>query len=405
MKITKKTVDALKAGQQLSDSELRGFRARCLPSGVTTFSFRYYNTAGKRHELPIGLHGTLTVDQARGLAQRYAGQVAGGDDPAADRKTEKARGVYTVNAVIDERVKFMRRNGNRSVDKVARVFDVHVRPAIGSVVIHDLERGQVADMLKKIAAQFPQAARGVRANLNAAFEWHREQDSRFNQIVMPSMKSIAKPTRRERALELDELRDIWQALDDERFTDSFPALIRTLLLTGCRRTEVSDMHADEIDGDIWTIPAARCKGGRDHAVPLIPAIAAALPKVDRGFVFAGERRSDQPFSAFSNTKRLLDRVIAERRTAEARKPMPAWRLHDLRRTARTCWTSIGIASDVAEAMLGHVQPGITAVYNRHNYAAEKSAGLERWAAYLDNVVRSSPDRVVALPPKLRKVRR
>ena len=72
MKITKRTVDVLEPGDQITDSEVRGFRARCLPSGAITFSFRYRNAAGKRHELPLGLHGTITAEQARSPAQQHA---------------------------------------------------------------------------------------------------------------------------------------------------------------------------------------------------------------------------------------------------------------------------------------------------------------------------------------------
>ena len=116
-----------------------------------TFSFRYRNGSGKRHELPLGLHGTITADQARALAMQHAGNVAGAGDPAAERKTAAARSVNTVNAILDDRLVFLRRNGKRSADEVARIFDRHVRPAIGSAVIYDLQRENVSAMLKKVA--------------------------------------------------------------------------------------------------------------------------------------------------------------------------------------------------------------------------------------------------------------
>lgn len=403
MKITKKTVDALKAGQQLSDSEVRGFRARCLPSGVTTFSFRYRSAAGKRHELPIGLHGTITCDQARLIAQQHAGKVAGGNDPARERKTETAREKNTVNSIIDGRLAFLRREGTRSADRIAQRFDQHVRPAIGETVIYDLERDRVSDMLLKIAAQWPQAARCVRANLNAALEWHRQHDGRFNTIVMPAMKSIAKPTRRERVLGLDELRDVWLSLDDKRIPDNMRAFVRVLLLTACRRCEISDLHSSEIDGDAIVIPPSRYKTNREHVVPLNAAIRRELPKKSGGFVFASDG-CDRPLQGFSQLKDLLDRAIAERRATEGRKSMPPWRLHDLRRSARTHMAAAGISDAAGEAVLGHAKLGVLGVYNQHKYQAEKADALERWAAYLDNVVSSSPDRVVPLAGRRRAAR-
>jgi integrase len=53
--------------------------------------------------------------------------------------------------------------------------------------------------------------------------------------------------------------------------------VRLILLTGCRRQEVGSMRWDEIDCGLWTIPAARMKGGRPHEVPLSVLALAQLP--------------------------------------------------------------------------------------------------------------------------------
>lgn len=51
--------------------------------------------------------------------------------------------------------------------------------------------------------------------------------------------------------------------------------------------------------------------------------------------------------------------------------------HDLRRTVRTQFAAMGCPSDVAEAVLGHMQPGIEGVYNVHRYDAERRLWLGR----------------------------
>ena len=400
MEITKRTVDALKPGQQITDSRTRGFRARCLPSGLVTFSLRYRNGGGQRHELPLGLHGTVTVDQARKLAMQKAGEVAGGADPAAERKVETARAANTVNSVLDERLVFLRQGKKRSADEVGRIFDRHVRPAIGDKVIYDLERDDVSAMLKRIAAQASQMARCVRANLNAAFEWHRDNDGRFNQLVMPSLKSVAAPSKRDRILDRDEIRDLWAAL--ETMDGVFPALVRTLLLTACRRDEVASMHTREIRGDVWTIPASRYKTKRNHVMPLVAAIRAVLPAKADGFLFASNG-FDRPFDGFSKAKARLDQAIAELRQRDGRKPMPHWTLHDLRRTARSHMEDAGILPHIAERLLGHVLGKIEGTYNHKDYSVEKADALVKWAAYIDGIINPSP-KLVALPAaKLRQI--
>src|SRR5262249_30242133 len=146
-----------------------------LPSGVTTFSYRYYGEGGKQREIPLGLYRSVTVEQARKSAQEHAGDVAKERDPAADKKVAIARSENTVNHILDRWLDHARRSKQRSSDRVARLFDQHVRPAIGDHVIYDLGRADVANMLNRIAEgksanqtkAAPTMAKRVRAHLNA----------------------------------------------------------------------------------------------------------------------------------------------------------------------------------------------------------------------------------------------
>jgi integrase len=56
-----------------------------------------------------------------------------------------------------------------------------------------------------------------------------------------------------------------------------------------------------------------------------------------------------------------------------------WRLHDLRRTARSLLSRAGVQSDIAERCLGHDIPGIRGVYDRHRYVDEMREAFERLA--------------------------
>jgi integrase len=57
-------------------------------------------------------------------------------------------------------------------------------------------------------------------------------------------------------------------------------------------------------------------------------------------------------------------------------------LHDLRRTCRTGLAALKVEPHVAERVLNHAQPGVTAVYDRHAYLDEKRAALELWSEHL-----------------------
>jgi integrase len=74
--------------------------------------------------------------------------------------------------------------------------------------------------------------------------------------------------------------------------------------------------------------------------------------------------------------------------------MPQWVLHDLRRAARSLMSRAGVASDIAERVLGHVIPGVRGVYDRHAYEAEKREALDALAALVDRILAPRKDNVV-----------
>ena len=74
--------------------------------------------------------------------------------------------------------------------------------------------------------------------------------------------------------------------------------------------------------------------------------------------------------------------------------IPKWRLHDLRRTARSLMSRAGIRPDIAERVLGHAITGVEGVYDRHSYREEKAHALRALAGLIENILR----------PELAKVR-
>ena len=78
-----------------------------------------------------------------------------------------------------------------------------------------------------------------------------------------------------------------------------------------------------------------------------------------------------------------------------------WSVHDLRRTVATGLQRLGVRLEVTEAVLNHIsgsRAGIAGVYQRHDWAAEKRAALDAWAAHVLAVAerRSATGNVVTL---------
>jgi len=209
----------------------------------------------------------------------------------------------------------------------------------------------------------------------------------------------AGPRARDRVLTDSELAEIWAALGD----DDYGRIVKLLALTGQRRNEVGGMRWTEVDFDkrAWTIPSTRSKNHREHVVPLTKAAIALFPlRVEsQEYVFGhGPRRKGDDhrgYSGWSKSKAALDARIHAARQKEANpseeaEPLPAWRLHDLRRTAATVMADrLGVLPHIVEAVLNHVsghRAGVAGIYNHARYEAEIRAALCAWADHVNAIV-------------------
>jgi integrase len=217
---------------------------------------------------------------------------------------------------------------------------------------------------------------------------------------LPVTKSTAK---RERVLTDDEIAEVWRAAGDAG--SPYGAIIPLLILTGQRRREVAGMTWGELSDDLttWTLPGERTKNGAAHVVPLsVPArdlLKALLPgDANEAKRVLTERRAagtlvlpgavGTPFSGWSKSKGALDKTITEAARTSAASLAP-WSIHYLRRTVATGLQRLGVRLEVTEAVLNHIsgsRGGIAGVYQRHDWAAEKRAALEAWAADVTTVV-------------------
>lgn len=397
-KISKAAINQLKPDQLLADTEIRGFVARCLPSGVVTYGLRY-RVMGKQRWLGLGLHGRITPEKARQLAKMRIGEVAASRDPVAERQSERVRGMdsgaTTVDGLLDVFLDRHVRKNLRTADNVERIFARCVRPHIGAKPLGELRRSDVTGMLDAIDdGRGPVMADRTLAHLRKAFNWWAARDDSF---VPPIVRGMArtKPSERarKRVLDDDEICDVWAALDCAKVRAPYPRLVRTLLLSAQRRNEVARMQWHEVSGSTWTIPGERRKTAVDGVVPLtreMMHLLDASKKHKKGYAFS-TNGGRTPFSGFGKAKLALDEAINHRRKQEGRPPMPPWVLHDLRRTARSLMSRAHVPADIGERVLGHAIPGVRGVYDRHPYDAEKRDALEKLAALVTAVLkRRSP---------------
>jgi integrase len=201
-----------------------------------------------------------------------------------------------------------------------------------------------------------------------------------------SLTNVRQEKSRDRVLSNDELKAIWRACSDS----DFGAIVKLLILTGQRRTEIGGLAWAEIgDGEI-VLPASRTKNKKAHIIPLSEPARKILRnhQSDVSHVFGS---GDRGFTDWSKSKAALDSRLTG---------VSDWRLHDLRRTAVTRMAELGVQPHVIEAVVNHVsghKGGVAGIYNRAGYAKEKREALALWAEHLMALVEGR--KAVILPIK------
>jgi integrase len=391
--LTKRALDALVPSDRdrvVFDPELPGYGVKITPSGRKVFLVQYRfppGRAGRIRRYTIGAYGEgLTPDQARTIAVQVKGKIAAGADPVTERETilaaaqreadEKRR--KHANSVAAIAAAFLARHAKprlRSWREYERTLELHVLPAWGARQIVDIKRSDVTTLLDDIQERKSAAlADHVLAVIRKMFNWHSARDESFHSPLVRGMARTSLTARaRDRILNDGEIKALWETLEQTPYP--FGPFVQLLLLTAQRRDEVAQMHWSEIEGDLWIIPKEKYKSGRANVVPLSEAarrILSSNPSTSE-YVFTTTGRT--PISGFSKAKQAIDQASG----------VTNWRLHDLRRTARSLMSRAGIGRDIAERVLGHAIPGVAGVYDRHDYVREKRSALSSLAAEIERV--------------------
>ena len=403
VRITKRYVDALGAGADEFhwDEALPGFGVRVQSSGAKSYVCKYRAGSGRRaptRRATLGPTSKLTPDEARTLAKKLLGSVAHGQYP----QNVKASAENTLKSITEN---YLAREGAglRTVGERRATFERLVYPKLGSRQIDEIKRSEINTLLDKIEDENgPRMAALTLAYLRRVMNWHATRSDDFRTPIVRGMgRGVAN--KRDRVLTDDELRACWRA--SEGWNHPYSHMLRFILLTATRRDEAADMPRSEVEGALWTIPAARYKTGIDFELPLSRAARDMLdtvPKLGRkGFVFT--TTGETPISGFSKFKMTFDGLVltelqklaGERGDPSKVKAPERWTVQDLRRTARSLMSRAGVGADHAERCLGHAIPGVRGVYDRHEYRDEKAHAFEALAAAIARILDPQPN-VIAL---------
>jgi integrase len=378
--LTELSVRALKAAPhgrlELWDGRVPGFGVRVSPKGTKTFVL-LYRCNGRSRRLSLGRYPMTSLAHARKQAMMALGDLARGIDPGKSAGVTPHR---PFDATVDLFVRTYcgqhnRESTRRETERLlkARFVSHWGSRDLGSVGTRDI----LAILDKAIEDGLPSAANHALATIRLFFNWCVDRGL-LESNPCGRLKMPGKKVSRDRVLSDDELARIWRAAGLLGFP--FGTLVRLLLLTGQRRSEVAGMRWRDLDlrEGLWHLPGTLTKNGVGHVVPLVPMVVALLqqaPRLDDEFVFPARAEKGRPLSGFSKSKARLAQLAN----------VDAFTLHDFRRTAATGLASLGVAPHVIERLLNHVTGtlgGVAGVYNRYRYRDEVRQGLLMWTNHL-----------------------
>jgi integrase len=380
------------ARREIPDPGARGLYVIVQPSGHKSFAVRY-RFKGQPKKLSLG---TMSLAAARKAAAVALHDVEEGRDPSAAKQEAKAeqrivRGT-TFRLIAEQYLKLAGaklRTANRQAADLERL----VFPALGDRPITEIKRSEIVALLDQIEMGElvtaegepikggPVAADRCLALIRRIMGWHATRADNFAPPIVRGMaRTKAKERARSRVLSNHEIKLIWNTAGEVR--TPFAAFIQFLLLTAARRSEASAITQGEIEDGVWTLPPSRNKTKVALVRPLSAAALAVVEPFRReggGYVFSTDG-GKTPISAFSKFKKRFDRASG---TA-------GWCLHDLRRTARSLLSRVGIDVNVSERCLGHIVAGVRGIYDRHGYQSEMQHAYNALAGLIEQIASPPP---------------
>lgn len=389
--LTKKGIDALKKVGWHADRDLPGFSVRLLPSGSKVFAARYVVKGTRiRRSISLGIHGVVTLDDAREKARKILSAVALGDDPLGtrcptwgdwsvtyfSRLTSKSKETFYRRFLGFTQETSKRRKEETLTDPTFREIRLRWAPRLlSSFTPNDIEKERQSLRASKSGTVANRWLAIVGGCFGAAVK---------AEVLEKNPVSKVKPDReanpRARTLSSEEMKRLLAALEDEKARDPWAAVgVLLAVLTGARRGEILSLRWDDLRLEEGLARLPESKGGKPRYLALPARALEALRELPRvGTFVVAPGREPKPTKG--------GKPAPERPRPDLKGPwdrltkaaaLEGITFHDLRRTfGRELNRAAGLR--VAQEALGHATPEQTAAaYTPEGFEAVKEAAENR----------------------------
>lgn len=377
-------------------SDRDGLGVRVTPKGKLIFQFRYYFLKQARR-LDLGEYPQVSLKVARGRVIELKGALAEGRDPREHLRVllgqvEEFRTVNELFGLWFEKYCAVEKKGAK---EIKRSFEIHVLPTLGN---RSLERVQLHDwlaILEDLSQRFPGIGHRVLTNAKQMYKWGvKRKLVEHNPLadINAAEDLRIKKKAGSRVLSLEEIQKIWLAMHRSRMSPKNVLFLKLCLLYGCRGGELRLARKSDLDfkAKVWTVPPENHKTGKATGKPLKrPIIDISFDWFKEASKLSGRQQwlflneaSNDPMG--KGVPLALPYNIMQWLRRHEGYEMSHWSVHDLRRTARTNFSTL-TEPHIAEIMLGHKLPGQWMVYDQHDYLEEQREAYEKWWGRLQEI--------------------
>jgi integrase len=360
----------------------------------------------------LGALKDVTLAEARRKLAEFDAQRAAGDDPLALKRAAKivAAGAARAEALTADRWDFARATkeyleAHGPSWKHPRARQVwlgpivkYAYPILGRMKLDDIGVEHVAAVMTAAeAGGAPQVAPRIRLRieqiLNAATVLGKRDAGRQNPASIRLIKAV-RPMKREdqrenfRRIALDDAPATFRKVRARAASSTALSALVFTIATAARPGEALGAKRGEIDLNkkLWTVPAARMKGGREHIVPLSNVALAVLERqasvCAEGAVFAGAGGSPMSYGVFAAAVRRLEFDVGTPHS---------WRSI----FADAAADRLGVARETREACLAHSLGAVEGAYRRETGVPARAVAMQKYADWL---LGEGPD-VIAFPDR------
>jgi integrase len=392
----------IKAKEPVAKADGEGLTFTLSASGRAAWILRY-RIAGKAKEKTLGQYPYISLAEARRLAAEDRAKIQLGVDVAVEKQRAKreAAGAWTVKRLAEDYLaKSEGRLEQSTLEGQKQRLRDYIYPVIGNVNACDVRPSDLIAIVERAGKKSLHVARLVLGVEKAIFAHglgrHIVESDPASQIKTSALLGPRPVARTRVMLSEDELKIILPLLPKMGVQNALMAKI--LLGTAVRLGELVGAKWENVDFEnkTWFIPPTDIKGKKGKA---------RNGDDVRGFIVP---LTDSVLKWFSDLKELAfqsDYVlpIRSRKKAVGDAHMEAvtlnaafnkfWKTyvsdkcqrftpHDLRSTARSHLSRLGVELLIAERCLNHSLGGLIAIYDQHDYLDERRIALEKLSAFL-----------------------